>query len=523
MLLILLIAILAITALVMLILRLVRPDFGYHWLIATGGALVSWIVVFLVKFQLPITLQMVNWGPQTTFPNSFILVADQVSWPFALGLCTLALGTLLTDVIRAYDLEWSNWASSLAITAIGLLSVFSGNLLSFILAWTAFDLVNLIIYLAQLQIGRSRRRAAWLFFARLIGSTFLLIGGVIAVDDNASFLLERVSPGAILFIVLASGIRISSVLIESSIIENQVNRRSFGTVACLGSATIVFVFLARIASAVGNVQSASAGTLTIFGLIGLVSLVAALGWLLAKDELDGRHAFILGVGSIVIATSIRAEAGASISWGFSGLLSGGLIFLSSVRSRFSRWISLFGLLGISILPFTSSWGTHALFAAPLNIFHLLYFFAFILLLLGYAGHASQEKLASPGIEPWIRLVYPVGLILILLVQLTFVWFYLPELGEVAIAGWIVGPLISFIVLLGYFWQNRGERISRFQTGRLNASLSLEWLYPIIQSLFRYLARLLHFFSRVLEGEGGFLWVMLWIILILAILIISFAS
>ncbi|MEE9188502.1 MAG: hypothetical protein V3U36_03965, partial [Anaerolineales bacterium] len=237
------ILLLVITSLVMLILRLSRPSFGYHWLIAAGGALVTWIVVLLLGMTLPVSVQLISWGPRTAYPNSFIMIADKVSWPFAVGLGTLILAALLTDVVRAYEMDWSNWASSLVVTALGLIGVFSGNLLTFILAWTAFDIIGLVILLPQLQSGKSRRRAVWVFFSRLLGSTCLLIAGVISVNDNGSFLLERVSPVAITFVVLAAGLRLGSVIVDSPLIENPTSRRSYGTVLSLVSATIVLVFL----------------------------------------------------------------------------------------------------------------------------------------------------------------------------------------------------------------------------------------------------------------------------------------
>ena len=175
------IALLALTVLVMFVLRLTRPNFGYHWLIAAGGSFITWIVLLYIGLTLPISLVISAWSLGTVYPNSIILIADRISWPFALGLGTLILATLLTDVVRAYDLEWSNWASSLLVTSFGILSIFSGNLLTFILTWMAFDLIGIVILLSQLQADSSRRRAVVIFFAHLLGTACLLIAGVISV------------------------------------------------------------------------------------------------------------------------------------------------------------------------------------------------------------------------------------------------------------------------------------------------------------------------------------------------------
>lgn len=517
------ILLLAITSLIMLILRLSRPSFGYHWLIAAGGALVTWIVVLLLGITLPVSVQLINWGPRTTYPNSFIMLADKVSWPFAVGLGTLILATLLTDVVRAYEMDWSNWASSLVVTALGLIGVFSGNLLTFILAWTAFDIIGLVILLPQLQSGKSRRRAVWVFFSRLLGSTCLLIAGVISANDNGSFLLERVSPAAITFVVLAAGLRLGSVLVDSSLIENPTSRRSYGTVLSLVSATIVLVFLVRVASALENVEFTTNLWLIIFGLTGMVSLLSGGVWILADDEIEGRHAFILGMSAIVIAATLRAQAEASLSWSLAIVFSGGLVFLSSVRTKFSMWITILGLVGISTLPFTPGWSILTLFTSPLNPFLALYLIAIVFMIWGYAHHASQLKPEPSGLEPWIKVVYPMGLLLFPMVQISLVWFYLPKIGQAPLMGWILGPLICVFALLGIFWQRRGGKVPQLMANSFNVIFTLGWFYAIVKTIYDYFSRFIHFVTKVLEGEGGLLWVLLWIVLFLALLVIGIGT
>jgi len=504
----------------MLILRISRPGFGYHWLIAAGGALVTWIAVLLLGISLPVSVQLINWGPETTYPNSFILIADQISWPFAVGLGTLILATLLTDVVRAFKMDWSNWASSLVVTALGWISVFSGNLLTFILAWTAFDIIALVILLSQLQSGKSRRRAIWVFFSRLLGSSCLLIAGVISVNDNGSYLLERASPAAITFVVLAAGLRLGLIPADAPFTDNQTSRRSHGTVFSLISATIVLVFLVRVALALETVELATNLWGILFTLTGLVSLLSGGIWLLAHDELEGRQAFILGMSAIVVAATLRAQAEASLSWALALLFSGGLIFLSSVRTKFSMWITLLGLVGISTLPFTPAWNIFTLFGFPLNLSLVLYLITMIFMIWGYAHHASQLKPEPFGLERWIKVVYPLGLLIIPIVQISFFWFHLPEFSEVPLMGWIIGPLICMLALTGFFWQRKGGKVNQLMAMRINAIFSLGWIYAILRTIYDYFSRFIHFISKVLEGEGGLLWVLLWIVLILALLVIN---
>ncbi len=507
----------------MLILRIIRPSFGYHWLIAAGGAFITWIVILLIRFSMPLSVQLINWGPETAYPNSFILTADNISWLFAVGLGTLLLATILTDVVRAYELDWSNWANGLLLTGLGLIGVYSGNLLSFILAWTAFDIIGLVILLSQLQTEESRRRAALIFFSRLLGSACLLIAGIISVSENGSFLLQRVPPAAITFVVLAAVLRLSTGPFESPIIENSAIRRSYGTILSLVSATMVLAFLVRVALAMENVVVPGNIWVIILIATGLVSLLFGVVWLLAPDELQGRHAFILGMSAIVMGATLRAQMGASLSWALAIVFSGGLIFLSSVRTNFSLWITLLGLVGISTLPFTPAWNILTLFSSPFNLSLVFYLIAIVLMIWGYAHHASQSIPEPPGLERWMKFVYPVGLLLFILIQISFVWFFLPQFGEVPVISWILGPLISVLALIGFLWQRRGGKASGQIVNRLNAILSLGWFFYLAKVFYDYLSSLIQFVSSILEGEGGLLWVLLWIVLFLALLVINLGA
>jgi hypothetical protein len=430
---------------------------------------------------------------------------------------------MLTDVVRAYELEWSNWANGLVFIALGLIGVFSGNLITFILAWTAFDLIGLGIILPQLQSEKSRREAVWILFSRLLGSACLLLAGVISVSDNGRLLLQQASPGAITFVVLAAGLRLGTIPFESPMIENLASRRSFGTVSSIVSATVVLVFLVRIALALENATVPGNLLVIILVPIGLLSLLYGLIWIFAHDELEGKHAFILGMSAIVLAATLRAQMEASLAWALAIVFSGGLISLSSVRTKYSMWISLLGLVGISTLPFTPAWNILTLFSIPVNLSLFLYLIAIVFMIWGYAHHASQLISEPPGLERWIKIVYPLGLLLLPLIHLSFVWFYLPQIDQIPLMGWILGPLICILALAGFLWMRRRGRVPGQIMEWINSLLSLGWLFSLVKLIFSYFSRLIQFISRVLEVEGGLLWVLLWIVLFLALLVINLGT
>jgi hypothetical protein len=143
----------------------------------------------------------------------------------------------------------------------------------------------------------------------------------------------------------------------------------------------------------------------------------------------------------------------------------------------------------------------------------------IMIITGYARHAARVISEPSGLERWIRLIYPLGLIMLPITQLGIGWLYRPDIGDIPIASWVISFLIIVFAVLGFFWQRRGGTIPAAVVRAVNSLLNFNWLRSIIVSAFDQLTRLLNFSSSILEGEGGILWVMLSIVLFLAILLI----
>jgi hypothetical protein len=520
MLIFLVIGILILTVSLMLALRLLRPGFGYHWLVVSVGTTLAWILVLVLGFLLPIRAQIGSWMPGLQFANSIILNLDQISWPFAFGLTTISLAIIYTDVVRARELDWSNWASTLIYTGLGFIAVLSGNLLTFLLTWTLFDFIGFSILMTQIYSNATRRRIVVILFSRLFGTMGLYLAGVLSVSNQTGFTLEQVTPLVLVLIVASAMLRIMILPGEDPVFRRSARRRSMGTVSRMTSAGIVFVLLARL----GMENEFLVGNNTIINLIifvvGLMAILSAIAWWLAKDELEGRQAWVAGMSALVIASTLRGDGEASLAWGLAALFSGGLIFIASVRERFSLWIALLGLIGLSAFPFTPAWNGLNIFDFPINPYLLLFFISIVLILIGYVRHASQRRDYPVGIERWIKVFYPIGLLILPVAHFGAGWFVNTRSGAMPLVGWLLGPLICVLASVGFFWQYRGGRVPHFIMKWSNSLFALNWLFAITSLGYRLFSRFINFVTVVLEGEGGFLWALLWIVLFLSILVIS---
>jgi hypothetical protein len=72
---------LLLSALAMVVIRLFRPDFVYHWLIALAGALLAWPIMLVGGLNLPLSIPLITWRPTSLFPASPMLLVDRLSWP----------------------------------------------------------------------------------------------------------------------------------------------------------------------------------------------------------------------------------------------------------------------------------------------------------------------------------------------------------------------------------------------------------------------------------------------------------
>jgi hypothetical protein len=122
------------------------------------------------------------------------------------------------------------------------------------------------------------------------------------------------------------------------------------------------------------------------------------------------------------------------------------------------------------------------------------------------------------IERWILFVYPLGLVFLLVADLLFGWWGLLETGPVTLVRLLPGLISLALLALGIFaWQNSPELPVRFRLN-LRSVLGLQWLYRFLLEAYRTLSRLARFINAIMDGEGGVLWALLLLTLLMAFII-----
>jgi hypothetical protein len=502
------------TSISLVVVKTAKLRYAIHWFIAAGGVLAAWLLISSTGFDLPQTLPLVGWQPENLFSLSPSLLIDRYSWSYAQALVTLLFAVILTDVVRGSDADWSSsWAACLVLTALGLFAVLSGNLITLLLAWMAIDIVELLLLLSKINQSSLREKVVVTFSARTISSVLVMVAVILSSSQSQDLTFTNVPLEAGAILLLAAGFRLGVIPIHIPSFQSFPLNPGMGTILRMVSAAAGLILLVRTAPVLP-----SSNLTTIFvGLAALAVVYSGITWLFAKNEIEGRPAWIVGMASLSFASATQGQALASLSWGLSALLGGGLLFLFSKRNQWLIWIPLTGLIAISTLPFTPNWNGAMVFSQPFTIFYVPLLFGQVLILLGYARHVLRPQAELEVPERWSQFIYPLGLLFLLG---TLFWLGLlisPPIQTIPLHAWFTGVvglgLAAFLFTRSGDWKD----IPPDWVVLINSVLSFQWLYRSIWALYRSTTRILGVFTRFLEGEGGVLWAILLIGLLFILL------
>jgi hypothetical protein len=526
------VGLLLLATLVIFILDLNRPRFGTSWLIAAGTGLIAWLLIFFSRLRLPTVVNLLSWNtPGSNLTGHFSLLLDYQSWPYALALITIMLAMIFTDAARTrYDSSPRAWSAGLAITALGLIAIQSGTSLTMMMAWVLVDLVELFHLLRLQRTTQFNLRIVIAYGVRTTSILLLFWGTIQGWAVSGDFDLTQIPPSTGFIFLLAAGLRLGVFPLNLPFLKEPVLRRGAGNLIRMTPVAASLSLLARL-PAENLLAGLTRWQPLLMGLLTLAALYGAARWLTTVEEVDGRPYWIVGWASFAIAAVLNGSPQASIPWGMALILPGSLLFLYYPRIQRINFLLLFGLIGLLGLPYTpAASGWSGLLGDGISMWSFFLLIAHGLLVLGYLEQALKPGGEAGALESWARFVFPLGLILI--IQSVIALGFIGWPGAFTAGVWWLALLSNGLILIALILFRRfGVRAPYFQLPtssqirkvsdwffpRIEPVFRLEWLYRVVWHLYNFLGRILKIVSSILEGEGGILWTVLILVLLISLL------
>jgi hypothetical protein len=191
------------------------------------------------------------------------------------------------------------------------------------------------------------------------------------------------------------------------------------------------------------------------------------------------------------------------------------LFLVSVQQVWVNRILLIGALSLSSLPFSL---TASAWLGKLDFFLPFVIAAQVLIVAGFVRHAlrpgGRDTLDS---QPnWSRTVYPTGIILLVVLQI--VLGLIGWNGARQIGAWLQAVIVSVLTVVLVWATPRFRALNPVRAHWVSSTASrVSNIYQSLWMVYRFLGRISQAINLTLEGEGGIMWTLLFLVLFVSLL------
>lgn len=521
------VGLLIVAAIAILILQARKARPARAWIVALASSLAAWLAIFVLRLYLPTTIKLIAWEPQNLFHAIPALSLDYLNWPYALAVMTLCMAVIFTDSTKSsLGASTKTWASSIALTAMNLFAILAYDPVTMALMWMLIDFVELVSVLNLQSATSSNTKLTSVFGIRML-STLVLIG---ATGHGWQFLPDfsfaEIPVASSIFFLVAAGLRLGVLQMDRAQFIAPELRHGVGLLFRLTPGASAMALIAHLP---GDFLTINTGLLTFIRVFtSIAAIYSAAMWLTRKTEYEGRPYWITTLSAFMVICTLNGSPSASRPWGLALLLTGGVLFLFDPPIRRIRFIPMLGLLGIMGLPYTlAASGWQGLVGDNFTITSILMILSHAMLVMGYLRYIIESNSTVTGLEKYARITYPLGLILI--VQTVLVLGLVGWPGVATVGSWLPAAVsFGIVVLAGIGSLRLGVLLPSTDLPRklpffsfiarvfssIGTLLSLDWLYSSGRWLFSRLGDLGRLIVRLFEGEGGMLWSLVFIVVLM---------
>ncbi len=502
---------------------------GSTWLFTAGAVLLVWVLYIISRIKLPEGLKIFNWSPLGIGSDPLLFSLSKQTWIFAFLLVSLLVGVIFTDTVRLGRGDYlTTWTGSMVLTAVGLLSVYSQTLLAVIITWTIIDIVEFVILVRVIQHPRVHQAAVLEFITRILGTSMIIAALVFSdfhgvISENIQFSKE-----VYILILLGSTLRLGVLPLHVPLTANLPLRRSLGTILRFVAPLTVFSFLVQIQPQL-HLQITKFDRF-LFPIALITALYGAVKWATAQNELTGRSFWMLAFSGLVLMAVLEGKTESIIAYSLIMIICGGFVFFHSYSIKWSVVMGVICSISLLGIPYTPAAPLWLVLRQSNGFVNILLVITLSLLFVGFAKFVVRKRESNSQVELWMVLFYTIGLFLLILVPwLTLIWRF-SEIKEAQV--WAV-PVMCLVFIWLSFVATRfkiGQKLLSLpaitkikpiyeRVGKLMGRFfEFEWFVGFLRGFLGFLSYPLHFFSRILEGDGGLLWSLLFLALISSVII-----
>ncbi len=506
-------------AVAVVILQFVPKGTGIAWLVSIVCSIVAWIFVLFIKSRLPFSFSgqlLLDLGINYAIPSFQI---DIITWPFVLSVCAIVIGAIITSSARiGLDANCREWSSILLLGVLGIFGCIASNILTVTVVLGLFDLVDIaIIFITGQSNGafsENLKHVAWRLISLIIFMTaFAWENSLTGAGDDWKSLLP--GPG---YLILA-GCMLRLAFLPSLKLTGLPRKSANG----LFVSRVIIGFLISTAIIIQlpfqQGESLWKNVLLIYLLV--VALIGTF-WLIRNREREQPIAWQLFAGSLVCAEYLYGFSAAGIFFSISIIAIAELFILEYPISLFTKGVGVLAIIGFSGLPFTPNNTGLAGFNWNGQVPGFLFLLPAILVFFSFINNLKRkESMVNPMGERWASFLSPTGLIIPVITPWVISFNWLPNgmglnISIQAIIMTIAGSALFLATILHLFPSLiLPERIMSV----VNQSIKpVKALLPKNENLPEEVIKQPYkFVTELFEGDGGILWAILCLVLVITIL------
>ncbi len=492
------------------------------WMLMAAAGVLLWLMTMVIPHDGTVRFAINNWFSTGNMKISLNIAINPINWPIVFALLTLHLAFLFVSGSRQeLDQDFIFWILEAAEITLAYFVVTAADLWTVIIAWTTMDIGNLI-YELFLQKGVTITRMITPLIFKLSGSLLLIYATAFSSGSSQVLMVENIPASS-------SGMFFAAAILHSGVLPFR-----FPEKANKGTETITngLFYLVPFISSLFLVIYLPNQEVPFFAFL-LISSLSILGmyyfgllWMQSMEEIDGIYYLSLAFVAFAVFRFVTGTHQDMVPWLVLTLIGGSWLMLFSHRGKSTRLLPIFLVISMLGIPFSlTSYGSSLYFADGFKFSVIFVLFFHVLYLLGFINYFTRNKELFDDLESSAQLNYLIAIVLsvfaILVISYRLAGSLLNE-----ISNWWAGAAITCVVAGVFIWKRRQHgnvpegnleieqtKINR----RVEVVLSFEWLVKAITVVTERLRPLVRGFSNLMEGEGGILWSIVFMALLVTLL------